>query len=73
MRPMRIEIAHGLFPGARWVFIGHPEHPLDQFGDGFSIPGLFLRRDGDDPASGVVAGGQRRGVDAWGGSCTPGS
>ena len=30
MRPVRVEIAHGLLPGARRVFIGHREHPLDQ-------------------------------------------
>jgi len=50
----------------------HREHQLDQFGDGLSIPGLFLGRDGRDPASGIVAG-DRRGEDAWGRSCTPGS
>ena len=54
VRSVCIEIAHGLFPGARRVFIGHREHPLDQFGDGSSIPSLFLRRDGEDPASGVA-------------------
>jgi hypothetical protein len=60
MRPMRVENAHRLFPRPRWVFIGHREHPLDQLGDGFSTSGLILRRDGKDPASGVVAGDRTR-------------
>ncbi len=44
MGALRVEIAHGLFPCPRRVFIGHGQHPFDEGGDGLRIPCLFLGR-----------------------------
>src|SRR5271157_6291221 len=55
MGTMCVEIAHGFFPRARWIFIGHGQHQIDERGNGLGIPGLFLRRDGANAACGIVA------------------
>ena len=57
---MCVEIAHGFLPCTRRVLVRHGQYLIDERGDSPGLSGLFLRRDGEDSASGVVAGDRTR-------------
>jgi hypothetical protein len=58
---MRIKIAHGLFPRARWVFVRHCQHLLDECGNSPRLFGLFFPSDRVKATVGVVT--RHRGAD----------
>ena len=60
VRSLCVKVPHRFLPGTRRVIVGQRKHQLDERSDCFGIPGMFLRRDRENAASGVVAGDSTR-------------